>query len=267
MKNMKKSLVIGITVVAILIITSIFYFWPSGSKPVHSIACLDYLEIINNAESQGESSICQQINDKHCKETCFLNVAVWINDETICSKIEDNEMNSDCYKSIARQKKDSSICDLPKEIKVKDDCYQSVALATGNESICNLIYNKDNISRLYYCIGPAPKTETSPEICSKFTNFEECIRGVVHKQTNNAASRDNCEKIVSSNLARDICIINSNDFWSERASCDMPKTDQKSESCENNPPCNRLNTNEGIEFCNAVDSIGPYSAHSTNINK
>ena len=268
-----KTIFIVLFILIIIIASLSIIFLPnlqnisSDPNTAHSIECPDYREIIDGALDNGDSSLCQQIDDDKCKGVCITSVAARINDETLCSQTDDTLRSASCYKIIAIQKKDSSICSLPNEISAKDDCYHDVAVAAGDESVCDSINNKDEMPRLYYCISTAPRNETTPEICAKFTNFEGCIRDVVYMQTQNAASGNNCNKITSSDLAKDICTINSADFWFERKSCHISiPEEERPESCETNPPCDRLITGEGRDFCKSFDDfIGPYPAYLTNI--
>jgi len=93
-----------------------------------------------------------------------------------CDKEKDEIEQANCYINLARVQRDISICDNIKIIVLKNSCESLVASQTKNVGACNNL-NKDA--------------------------REECYRGIAIS-TNNL---DLCDKITSSSVNRDGCIL------------------------------------------------------------
>lgn len=252
----KKWLWLGaIIIILIFLLISYSTYVKIPSPESNVIACPEYRSLINNASSQKDPNLCQQIPDQYCKDMCLALVSMSVYDVSICSQIVDNETRIRCFDRMAIQTQDVSICNSIQETEQKNECYRHVAAAKKDSSICNLISDKDNVSDIYFCLGVTPRNQTTPELCAKSSKFETCAR-----------ESGGCEKITSSIIAKDICMIISGDSSSNESKyCEMLpyKTDEEIDACKNNnPPCTRLTSEEGKEFCTATLNVG-YTLHST----
>jgi len=87
-----------------------------------------------------ESSNFELCNKAENKNLCYLNSAIFTQNESLCEKTINNSEISKCYNQIAIIKNDITLCNKTKK---NENCIFQIAINTNNYNLCNLINNSE----------------------------------------------------------------------------------------------------------------------------
>jgi len=100
--------------------------------------------LMDTAAKTGNLTICEQLGVEHLdyKNSCYIKVALFSNDEKICDNIPTNEILANKIANIeckAMVKEDSSVCEVLDSVVNRDNCFNKVAYVKQDISICDKI--------------------------------------------------------------------------------------------------------------------------------
>ncbi len=159
-----------------------------------------------------DPSICDTIQQKNERYSCFMQYALDQRDPSICREYLNNSDN--CYLKVAAEKEDLTICYMIHDQSNRNRCYSEIAKARSYLPICDLIIDpaeKEN------CYIPVAYEKRDKEICDNITNQsikDKCISSValVEKRTSfcdmiqDLEIKDKCyNSIACATLSPSIC--------------------------------------------------------------
>lgn len=121
------------------------------------------------ATEANDPALCEKLQNKLTKDSCYENTAIATKDIIICEKIKNRGDIALCIESIIIKTNNSNLCEKLSEHEVnglesnKDRCYTSAAKIAEDSALCEKVQNtyKDNC---YLSIAIDSK---DPTICEK----------------------------------------------------------------------------------------------------
>ena len=105
-------------------------FKAAEAKSYEACPLSDARRICNNAVSQGNPSLCNEV--KTYDEYCYLNVAINTNNSSLCNKAGPSVEH--CFFKVATTLNNAAICENLAE--TRDNCVAWVAFNTNNKQLC-----------------------------------------------------------------------------------------------------------------------------------
>jgi hypothetical protein len=100
--------------------------------------------LMDTAAKTGNLTICEQLGIEHIeyKNSCYIKVALFSNDERICDYIPTDESLANRIANIeckAMVRENSSVCEVLDNVVDRDNCFSKVAYVKQDISICDKI--------------------------------------------------------------------------------------------------------------------------------